>query len=392
SPLPPLPIQYADYATWQHDQLTGEHLDQQLTYWQHQLANTPPLNLPTDRPRTRERSPHGELVTFTVDEETTERLREVGRNRNATLFMVLLAAFQAVLADLCRQSDVAVGTPIAGRTRPETEPLIGLFVNTLVLRTDLSGNPTFTQLLDRARDTALAAYAHQDVPFETLVEHLNPTRDLSRTPLFDVMFSYEQADADARSATCAEYPVRLSTTLVDLTLAVTSDDHRIQGGFEFRTDLFDRDRIDRLAEHLGSVLLAVAADPHRPIGALPRLSEDDHPPTADHSQPPPVAPPRFAPPRTPTELALANIWHELLDPAVPLSRHHNFFEAGGHSLLATRAVNRVNATFQITLPLRAIFEYPELTALANVIDTLRWLDGGGRGTPEDDDDYEEVEL
>ncbi|HEV7899188.1 MAG TPA: amino acid adenylation domain-containing protein, partial [Planosporangium sp.] len=279
SPLPPLPIQYADYATWQHDQLTGEHLDQQLTYWRHQLANTPPLNLPTDRPRRVPRDHTAGTLRFAVPEDIADGLRALSRSRGTTLFMTLLAGFQALLARYTGQDDITVGTPIAGRTRPELEPLIGFFVNTLALRTDLTGNPTFTQLLDRARDTALSAYAHQDIPFEKLVEHLNPTRDLSRTPLFDVMLGYEDAtgatDASFGDLDCGGFAVAGPGARYDLVVNLAEQGTTIGGRISYRTSLFDHVTVTRLAERFVTLLAGVADAPHAMLGQLPILTAGD---------------------------------------------------------------------------------------------------------------------
>ena len=189
SPLAPLPIQYADYAQWQRRWLQGEVLEQQLSYWREQLKGLPPLlTLPTDRPRPGEQTFRGSTEIFALPVELSEKLQALSREQGVTLFMTLLSAFAVLLGRYAGQRDVAVGTPIANRTRRETEGLIGFFVNTLVMRHDLSGDPRFVDLLKRTRETALQAYAHQDVPFEQLVEELNPERSLSHSPLFQVMF------------------------------------------------------------------------------------------------------------------------------------------------------------------------------------------------------------
>ena len=187
--LPRLPIQYADYAVWQREWLQGEVLERQLGYWKEKLADLSTLELPTDRPRPPVPSNQGAHLTFDLPEPLTQALRELSRREGTTLFMTLLAAFQVLLHRYSGQEDIAVGTPIAGRGRTELEGLIGFFVNTLVLRSDLSGNPAFTELLARVRETALGAYTHQDLPFEKLVEELAPSRDISRNPLFDVMIN-----------------------------------------------------------------------------------------------------------------------------------------------------------------------------------------------------------
>jgi Condensation domain len=190
SVLPQLPIQYADFAHWQRQWLKGEVLNRQLSYWKKQLAGAPPsLELPTDRPRLAVQSFHGAQQSLVLPKSLTESLKELSRQEGMTLFMTLLAAFKVLLCRYTGQEDIVVGTPIAGRNRAQIEPLIGFFINTLVLRTDLSGDPSFRELLRRVREVALGAYDHQDLPFEKLVEELEPERDLSRTPLFQVFFN-----------------------------------------------------------------------------------------------------------------------------------------------------------------------------------------------------------
>ena len=188
SPLRELPVQYADYAAWQREWLQGELLTSQIDYWRQQLHGLPVLDLPTDRPRPAIQTYNGTRYSFEISPELSEAVDALARQQRVTKFMTLLAAFQTLLHRYSAQDDIVIGTPIAGRTRLETESLIGLFVNTLVLREDLSGDPDFMELLRRVRETAFAAYAHDDVPFEKLVEQLQPERDLSRTPLFQVGF------------------------------------------------------------------------------------------------------------------------------------------------------------------------------------------------------------
>src|SRR5262249_16087759 len=192
SPLPPLPVQYADYAVWQQQWLAGERLTQQLAYWKECLAGAPAsLDLPTDHPRPRAQTYRGATLPFALPAELSDSLLGLAQRTGCTRYMVLLAAFQALLNRYTGQEDICVGTPVAGPGREETEGLIGFLANTLVLRTDLSVDPTFRELLGRVRETALGAYAHQDVPFERLVEELQPERDISRPPLFQVLFALD---------------------------------------------------------------------------------------------------------------------------------------------------------------------------------------------------------
>jgi amino acid adenylation domain-containing protein/non-ribosomal peptide synthase protein (TIGR01720 family) len=275
-PLPPLPLQYADVAAWQRQALDGGQHAGQRAYWRRRLAGLAPIDLPAGRPRPAHRDPAAATVHFTIPAELAGRLRDIGRARNATMYMTLLAGFSALLSRYCRQDDIAVGTPVAGRTRPEMEGLIGFFVRTLVLRTDLSGDPTFLDLLDRVRQTALGAYANQDVPFEQLVSDLSVPRDLSRNPLFDVMFSYEDVAFDDQLTLpgLRAEPIAqdCTTTVVDLTLNLTNTGQHLDGAIEFRTDLFDRPAIERMARHLSTLLAAIAADPGRRTGSLPLLT------------------------------------------------------------------------------------------------------------------------
>jgi amino acid adenylation domain-containing protein len=266
SPLPEPAIQYADFASWQRHWLQGDILQPQLDYWKQQLAGLlPVLNLPTDRRRPAIQTDHGALRSFEIDTRLVEALNALGQQSGTTLFMLLLAAFNTLLYRYSGQDDILVGLPIANRTRAELENLIGFFVNTLVLRTDLSGEPNFRELLSRVREMALAAYAHQDLPFETLVEALQPERDASRTPLFQVMFVFEQAAHAAPQ-------LDSDTAKYDLTLYLWGDASRLTGTFEYNTDLFDAATIDRMVGHFRTLLEAIVATPDRSIATLPILT------------------------------------------------------------------------------------------------------------------------
>ena len=274
--LPALTVQYADFATWQRHQLTDDRVEPHLTYWQRHLRGAPPLHLPTDRPRRRERSSAGSSVSFTIPVRLARQLAQLAARTHTTPFMVVLAAVQVLLARYCRQTDITVGTPVAGRTQPELDDVVGFFINTLVLRTDLAGEPTFTELLQRARRTALDAYAHQELPFERLVDELGVNRDRSRHPLFDVMVSFEDRAFQDQLALpglrVTPFAETCATTIVDLIVNVTDTGEEMLGAIEYRLDLFDRDRIERMAGHLQTLLAAVAADPDRPVTTLPLLS------------------------------------------------------------------------------------------------------------------------
>ncbi|HEY0604518.1 MAG TPA: amino acid adenylation domain-containing protein, partial [Herpetosiphonaceae bacterium] len=274
--LPELPIQYADYAVWQHDWLQGAVLERQLTYWRQQLADLPVLELPTDYPRPPIPSLRGALQRFTLPKTLSEELVALSRREGVTLFMTLLAAWQIVLARYSGQDDIAVGTPIAGRTRAETEGLIGFFVNTLVLRADLSGNPSFHQLLRRVREVCLSAYAHQDLPFEQLIEALQPERDLSRNPLFQVMFALQNAPLSALTLPgLALSPVEVANEIAkfDLTLNLEEGPEGLSGWIEYSTELFTAATMTRLLRHYQRLLAGIVADPNRRLADLTLLEE-----------------------------------------------------------------------------------------------------------------------
>jgi amino acid adenylation domain-containing protein len=279
SPLPELPIQYADYALWQRTWLQGQVLQAQLDYWKKQLAGAPPvLEIPIDRPRAGVRSSSGASHRFVLAPGLLQGLTGIARRSGATLFMTLLAAFDALLSRYTGQEDIAVGSPIAGRTQVETEDLIGFFVNTLVLRTDLSGDPTFTELLARVRETALSAYAHQDLPFERLVEELQPERSLSHTPLFQVLFQvspWGQKREEFSELTVESFGVEDKIAKFDLSLRVFAGADRISSAFEYKTDLFDAETIRRMAGHWQALLAGIVANPDRPISEIPLLDEPE---------------------------------------------------------------------------------------------------------------------
>src|ERR1051325_1237905 len=280
SPLAELPIQYADFAHWQREWLQGEVLDTQLGYWRKQLAGAPAiLELPTDRPRPPVQTYSGGRAYFSVPLEVKEQLTALARREGATLFMTLLAAFKVLLSRYTGQEEIVVGTPIAGRNRAELEPLIGFFVNTLVLRTDVGGELGFREVLGRVREGALGAYAHQDLPFEKLVDELQPERDMSRTPLFQAMFvlqtaSREQIDLPGLQLSAAKGSEN-TTAKFDLTLAMAEARDELGGALEYNTDLFDASTIERMLAHFRMLLEAVAQSPQQSISSLPLLSADE---------------------------------------------------------------------------------------------------------------------
>jgi non-ribosomal peptide synthetase component F len=278
SPLPEPAIQYADYAAWQVRWLAGEVLARQLEYWTGRLAGLPPLDLPTDRPRPAVPSGIGDERYSVLPKDLLDAVKALSREEGATLYMALLAAFQALLHRYSGQDDFAVGSPVAGRSRPELEGLIGFFVNTLVLRADTAGDPSFRELLRRTKRTAIDAYAHQDLPFERLVSALRPDRESGRSPLFQVMFSLLNAPLPAlRSPGIMLTPLEApsGTAKFDLTLFAAETAAGLRYGVEYSCDLFDATTVDRLLGHYRVLLESIVDDPDRPIGALPMLTEDE---------------------------------------------------------------------------------------------------------------------
>ncbi len=277
SPLPEPPIQYADFAVWQRQWLQGKTLEVQLSYWKKQLEGAPSvLEVPTDRPRPAVQTFRGARQSLVLSKSLTEAVKALSRQEGATLFMTLLAAFKTLLHRYTGQDDIIVGSPIAGRNRPEVEGLIGFFVNTLVLRTDLSGNPSFRELLSRVREIALEAYAHQDLPFEKLVEELQPERNLSHSPLFQVMFVLQNTPGQALELPDLKLnPMEVDndTAKFDLTLSVVEGTEGLQGTFEYNTDLLDAVTVKRMVGHLRTLLEGTVANPEQRIEALPLLTE-----------------------------------------------------------------------------------------------------------------------
>jgi non-ribosomal peptide synthetase component F len=275
--LPPLAIQYADFSVWQRQWLTGSVLSEQLDHWRQGLEGISQLQLPTDRPRPAVPTFAGARENLNLSPELSAALRALSRREGATLYMVLLAAFNVLLQRYTGRDDLVVGSPIANRTRAELEDLIGFFVNNLVMRTDLSGDPSFTELLGRVRQVALDAYAHQDLPFERLVEALEPERDLSRNPLFQVMFAVQNAPGKARplagtGLTIDRFPIEERTTRVDLEVYVRGAAEHLRVNFIYSTDLFEAETIARMLGHYERVLEAVVANPRRRLSELPLVS------------------------------------------------------------------------------------------------------------------------
>ncbi|MFE3178240.1 amino acid adenylation domain-containing protein [Amycolatopsis sp. NPDC059090] len=274
--LPELPVQYADFASWQRNHAAGERVTEQVEFWGRRLDGVVPLTLPTDRPRPPVHDPRGDILRFTVDAELGTAVAGLGRAHRATTFMVLLAAYQILLSRYSGQADIAVGTPIAGRTRAEAQELIGLFLNTLVLRSDVDGSLSFRQFLDGVRQDTLDAYSNQDAPFERLADELAPERDLSRNPLFQAMLVLQNT-ADAGFATAGLRGEQIHSpwrsAKFDLTLELTEQpDGSLDGVLEYPVALFDRATVARIGGHFTELLRGIVADPGARLSDLPWLS------------------------------------------------------------------------------------------------------------------------
>ncbi|WP_437325952.1 non-ribosomal peptide synthase/polyketide synthase [Sorangium sp. So ce381] len=373
--LPSLPVQYADYARWQRAWLAGSALDQQLAYWRRRLGAEPPvLRLPTDLPRPPARSYRGARHAFALPGELSAALGALARGQGVTSFMLLLAAFEVLIARYSGQTDLCIGTPIAGRTRVEIEGLIGLFVNTLVLRADVGGDPSFPELLARVREEVLAAQAHQDLPFEQLVQALRPARDLGHTPLFQVMFSLQDDPRGAPPLGDLEIlrlDVDPGSAQFDLSLHMAATPEGLRGSFEYSTDLFEERSIRRMADDLLTLLAGIAARPTSRLCELP-LPEPRLP-----APPEPLEAARQdnaagadgaggaaadAAPVTAVESRLAEIWAAVLG-RERVGRHDNFFELGGDSILSLQVVSRAKQA-GLRLTARQMFQHQTLAALA----------------------------
>jgi amino acid adenylation domain-containing protein len=275
SPLPELPIQYGDYAVWQREELAGEALDEQVAFWRAELEGAPPATeLPLDHPRGPARGGRGGKHVLAIPPETVRRLAALARAEGATPFMLLLAACGAWLGRYGDADDVVVGTPIAGRTQEELEGLIGFFVNTLAIRVDLGGDPAFTELLARVRGRLLGAYAHQDLPFEKVVEELRVPRDPGRTPIFQVMFVHQAAPegkaqgAEPGGLAWTQEAAGTGSAKFDLTLAFLEHPGGLAVSLDYHAGLFDTPTVERMGRHLLALLEAVSADPRLPLSAL----------------------------------------------------------------------------------------------------------------------------
>ncbi len=275
--MPPLPIQYPDYAVWQKKRLSGEIFEKQMAYWREMLGDNPPaLELPTDRPHSAVKSQRGKHLKFTVGQDVLKSLKNISARHGATLFMTMLAAFKTMLYRYSGQDDICVGTPIANRDKIETRGLIGFFINTLAIRSDLSGSPTFNELLERVKSVTLGALSHQDIPFEKLVEELQPERDMTHTPFFQTLFTFQNIPKQAieiPNLTLEQVEQDIGAVKFDLTININENPGGLNIIIGFNEELFDTSTIERFITHFKTLLQGVAQNPQLPIDRYSLLSE-----------------------------------------------------------------------------------------------------------------------
>ncbi|HEX8246376.1 MAG TPA: condensation domain-containing protein, partial [Longimicrobium sp.] len=366
SPLPELPVQYADFAVWQRGWLQGEWLPRQMEYWRQKLEGAPVLELPSDRARTGLPALAGGDLETTLPRDVADRLESVGHAEGATPFMTFLAAYAALLHRWSGDADLVVGTAVAGRNRPELEGLIGFFLNTLALRIDLSGDPSFRELLRRVRRTAVEAYAHQDVPFGKLVEELKVERSLGHQPLTQVAFTLQHEQPLPHPAGLEMWvddeAGETHTAKVDLTLGVVRGAGDLRVSWEYAADLFDHATIVRQAERFGALARAAADHPDAPLSELlsGEAAQRVHPVAP---KPAPAQPSDAAPPRGELERTVAAAWREVLG-RDDVGVNDNFFEIGGHSLLLARLQDVLEKALGREVALVDLFRRPTIRTFA----------------------------
>jgi thioesterase domain-containing protein/acyl carrier protein len=368
SPLPDLSIQYADFAVWQRQWLQGEFLNVLLDYWKQQLDNNlPELHLPTDSPRSASLTRKGACQKLVLPKELTKKLKALSRQEKVTLFVVLLAAFKVLLHRYTEQDDIFLCSPIANRNRKEVKGVIGYFVNLLILRTDLSGNPSFQELLGRVRQVASGAYAHQDLPVQQLVESLN----LSQTPLSQIMFSLQNTGLHGlklHELAVETLDVDGGAADFDLYLYVLEETDTLTAALKYNADLFNETAIAHMLNHFHILLENAVANPEQPISQLRPLSKAEQQQLQQKRLNQISSKPEktYAAPRNPLELELTQLWSQVLG-IQSIGVKDNFFELGGGSLLAMSLFAQIEQTFGKTLPLATLLQAPTVELLANTL-------------------------
>lgn len=376
-PLPALPLQYVDYAAWQRQSLDGPALQAQIDFWRKHLEGAPSvLNLPLDRPRPAIQSYTGGMIDCVLSPELSADLRAFSQAQGSTLFMVLLAGWSMLMSHLSGQNDVVVGTPVANRQRPELEPLIGFFANTLALRVATCRETRLSEVLGRIKDITLAAYSHQDLPFEQVVSALQPTRSMSHSPLFQVMLSLDNTPPSLLQMPGLEVESLDSahiTTQFDLSLSLADTGESLSGGLQYSSDLFDKTTVQTIMQLFSRVLENMVTDAQQSIGQVldntPALPSSAHTATVaatvEDEQPEDLP---YEAPEGDTEIALANLWKELLK-LDKVSRHDDFFRLGGISLMAVQMASRLRKVLGKPIAVRDLFIEPTIAGFARTLDS-----------------------
>ncbi|WP_158678615.1 thioester reductase domain-containing protein [Streptomyces sulphureus] len=373
--LPELPVRYTDFARWQRKLLRGEELRRRVDHWRTTLHEPlPTLDRLTDRPRRGSTSLRAISRPFALSASVSQGLRNLARDRQATPFMVLLAGFKALVHRRTGDEDLVTGSVVHGRDHPEVEHLVGFFANTLALRTDLSGGPSFTELLERVRLTCLEAYAHRDTPFEAVAAELRPGRNGGDNPLFQAAVVGEDPAGTARMGELevGAFDFGLDTSEFDLVLHYWETDGRIEGGVRGSADLFDAGSVDLFTAQLEQLFGEVVRDPEQRVAALPVSLAGTAPPASSPGGPGETSShgdgtPAEAAPLTPTEEAVAAVWREVLGTR-DIAPDEDFFEVGGHSLRAVRVLLRLRERLGVDLPVQTFFAAPTVSALAAEFD------------------------
>jgi amino acid adenylation domain-containing protein len=372
-PLPAPGLQYADYAMWQRRWLDGEVLQTQIAFWKQLLQGAPVLlALPTTYPRSAMQSYAGRTVAVQLPGALSAGLRKLGQQIGCTLFMTLFAGWASLLARLSGQGDVVVGTPVANRQRPEIESMLGFFANTLALRVQVDEAAAMTELLRQVKHNLLAAYAHQELPFEQVVEVLQPQRSLGHSPVFQVMLNINNTPGSELALPDLELstlPQEQATTQFDLSLSLVDNGEMIAGELKYARDLFDAAAARRILEQLQVLLSGMVADASRSVGelcaflpAIPVSAPSDVPVVPSGIRP------HYEAPRGRYEIAIAAVWAELLE-REPIGRQDDFFALGGVSLMAVRMLSRLRKSYGLQVTLRELFTHPRLAQFARLFDT-----------------------
>ncbi len=375
-PLPALPLQYVDYAAWQRQSLDGPALQAQIDFWRKHLEGAPSvLNLPLDRPRPAIQSYTGGMVEHVFSPALSADLRAFSQAQGSTPFMVLLAGWSMLMSHLSGQTDVVVGTPVANRQHPELEPMIGFFANTLALRVATDRETRLNDMLDRIKSLTLAAYNHQDLPFEQVVSALQPTRNMSHSPLFQVMLSLDNTPPSLLQLPDLEVELLDSehhTTQFDLSLSLVDSSESLSGGLQYSSDLFDKTTAQAIMQLFARVLENMVSDARQSIGqvldntpALPRSAHTATIAATVEDEQPEALP--YEAPEGETEIALANLWKELLK-LEKVSRHDDFFKLGGISLMAVQMASRLRKVLGKPIAVRDLFIEPTIAGFARTLD------------------------